>query len=54
MGETVSAYKVLVGKCEGRTQLQRARRRWEDNAKMDLKGIEWKSVDWIRLAQDRG
>jgi hypothetical protein len=24
----------------------------EDNIKMDLKGIGWDGVDWIRLAQD--
>jgi hypothetical protein len=29
------------------------RRRWEDNIKMDIGEIEWGSVDWINLTQDR-
>ena len=31
----------------------RPRHRWEDNVKMDLKGIGWKGVEWILLAQVR-
>jgi hypothetical protein len=26
---------------------------WEDNIKMDLRDLEWGSMDWIHLAQDR-
>jgi hypothetical protein len=37
MGERRGAYKVLVGKPEGRRPLVRPRRRWEDNIKMDLR-----------------
>jgi len=29
-------YKVSVGKREGKRPLERPRRRWEDNIKMDL------------------
>jgi hypothetical protein len=47
------AYRALVGKPEGKTPLGRARRRWEDNIKMDLRGVEWGGADWIDLAQDR-
>jgi hypothetical protein len=36
MGERRSAYRALVGKPEGRRPLERPRRRWEDNIKMDL------------------
>jgi hypothetical protein len=36
MGEMKGAYRVLVGKPEGRRPLGRPRRRWEDNIKMDL------------------
>jgi hypothetical protein len=36
MGERRSAYRVLVGKPEGRRQLGRSMRRWEDNIKMNL------------------
>jgi len=28
--------------------------KWEDNIKPHLKELEWKSVDWIYLTQDRG
>jgi hypothetical protein len=27
--------------------------RWEDNIKMDLQDVGWKTVDWIDMAQDR-
>jgi hypothetical protein len=36
MGERKGAYRVLMGKPEGRRPLRRPRRRWEDNIKMDL------------------
>ena len=32
-------YKVLVGKPEGKRQLGRSGRRWEDNIKMDLQEV---------------
>jgi hypothetical protein len=53
MGEVRGAYNILVGKPEGRRQLGRPRRRWEDNKKMDLRGIGFGDVDWIHLAQER-
>jgi hypothetical protein len=37
-------------KPEGKRPLGRLRRRWEDGIRMDL---DWGSVDWIQLAQDR-
>ena len=43
---------VLVGKPEGKRQLGRPRRRWEDNIKMDLQEVGCGGVDWIELAQD--
>jgi hypothetical protein len=36
MGEGRGKYRVLVGRLEGRRQLGRPRRGWEDNIKMDL------------------
>jgi hypothetical protein len=36
MGERRGVYRVLVGKPEGKRQLGRPRRRWEDNIEMDL------------------
>jgi hypothetical protein len=41
MGETRDAYRILVGKPEGKRPLGRPRRRWVDNIKMDLREIGW-------------
>jgi hypothetical protein len=41
MGEGRGAYKVIVGKPEGRRPLGRLRSRWENNIKMDLLEVEW-------------
>jgi hypothetical protein len=47
-------YRVLVGKPEGRGQLGRPRRKWEeDNIKMDLQKVGCGIIDWIELTQDR-
>jgi hypothetical protein len=53
MVEKKNVYRILVGKPEGKGPLQRPRRRWVDNIKMDLKEIECGGMDWIDLAQDR-
>jgi hypothetical protein len=53
MGEKRNAYRILVGKPEGRGPLGRPRRRWVENIKIDLREIGWDGVDWIDLAQDR-
>jgi hypothetical protein len=47
MGEKRNAYRILVGKPEGRP-----RRRWED-IRMDLREVGWGGMDWIDLTQDR-
>jgi hypothetical protein len=41
IGEGRSAYKILVGRPEGRRPLGRLRRRWENNIKMDLQEVGW-------------
>jgi hypothetical protein len=53
MGEKRCAYRILVGRPDGRRPLGRPRCRWEDNIKMDLQEVEWGGMDWIELAQDR-
>jgi ketosteroid isomerase-like protein len=53
MGAARNVYRVLMGKLEGKTPLERSRRRWEDGTKKDLREIGWGDVEWIRLAQDR-
>jgi len=53
MGEERVAYRVLVGKPEGKGPLGRSRRRCVDNIKMDLQEVGCRYVDWIGLAQDR-
>ena len=52
MGEGRGVHRVLVGKPEGKRQLGRPRRRWEDNIKMDLREVGG-GGDWMKLAQDR-
>jgi hypothetical protein len=52
MGVKRNAYRILVGKPEGKRPLGRQRRRWVDNVKIDLREIKWDGIDWIDLAQD--
>jgi hypothetical protein len=52
MEERRVLYRVLVGKLEGRRQLGRPRRRWED-IRLDLQEGGCGSMDWIDVAQDR-
>jgi hypothetical protein len=37
---------------EGKRPLERPRRRWVNNIKIDLREIGWGGLDWIDLAQD--
>jgi hypothetical protein len=50
MGEKGNAYKILVGKPEGKRPLGRSRRRWVYNIKMVMREIGWVGLDWIDLA----
>jgi hypothetical protein len=53
MGVKRNAYRLLVGKSEGKRPLERPRRRWVDNIRMHLGDVGWGNVDWIGLAKDR-
>jgi hypothetical protein len=53
IGEKRNAYRILVGKPEGKRPQGRPRRRWVGNIKMDLREIGWDGVDWIVMSQDR-
>ena len=51
MGQSRSAYRVLVGKIEGKRPLGRPRRRWEDNFRMDLREMGYDPGEWIDLVE---
>ena len=46
-------YTECGGETEGKRPLERPRRRWEDNIKMDLQEVGCGGMDWMELAQDR-
>jgi hypothetical protein len=52
-GEKRNAYRLLVGKPEGKRPLGRPRRRWLDNITKDLVEVGRGDVDSIGLARDR-
>jgi hypothetical protein len=47
------AYRILVGKPEGKRLLGRPRRRWVVNIKINLRDIGWGHMEWIDLVQDK-
>jgi len=53
MGERRGVHRVLVRKPEGKRQLGKPRRKWEDNIKMDFQKVGVGCGDWMELAQDR-
>jgi len=57
MGEKRGAYRVLVGKPEGKRHLGRPWLRWEDSIKMDLQEVRWGSwtgLIWVRIGTGSG
>jgi hypothetical protein len=49
----MNAYRLLVGKPEGKRPLGRPRRKWVDNNRMDRGEVGWGDEGWIGLAKDR-
>jgi hypothetical protein len=45
MGETKTAYRILVGKPERKRPLGKQRRRWVDNIKIDFREKGWDGMD---------
>jgi hypothetical protein len=57
MWEGRCAYRILVGKPEGRRPLGKPRHRWEDNIKMDLQEVgwgAWTGLIWLRIGTGGG
>jgi hypothetical protein len=57
MLEGRDVYRVLVGRPEGKRPLERRRRRWEDNIKMDLREIgiyRRTGFGWPRIGSSGG
>jgi len=52
VGDRRGAYRILLGKPEGKRPFVRPRCRWEDNFKMDLQEVGWGNMDWIDLVLD--
>jgi hypothetical protein len=48
-----NAYRIFVGKPEGKILLGRQISKWVSNIKMDLREIKWDGMDLIDVAQDR-
>jgi hypothetical protein len=46
-----NAFKIFVGKPEGKRPLRRLGHRWEDNINMDLRETGLQGVKWIHLTQ---
>jgi hypothetical protein len=52
MGSEKNAYRIMVGKPEGKRSLGRPRLRCVDNDKMNVREIGWGGMDWIDLSKD--
>jgi hypothetical protein len=53
MEDMRNAYKILIGKPEGKRPLARPRCRWEDYIRVGHTEIGWKGVDWMHMPYNR-
>ena len=53
MEESRNAFKILTGKPTGKRPLERPRRRWENNIRMDLEEVGINADNWVDSAQNR-
>jgi hypothetical protein len=49
-GKKRNAYRILMGKLEEKRPLERPRRKWVDNIKIDVREIGCGGMVWIDLA----
>jgi hypothetical protein len=51
IGEERNAHRILVGNPEEKRLLERPRRKWEDNIRIDLRkdGVVWTGLIWLRI-----
>jgi hypothetical protein len=57
MGDRGGAYRVLVGKPEGKRPFGRPNYRWEDKINMDLREVRWEAWTgsiWLRIGTGGG
>jgi hypothetical protein len=53
MGEKRNGCKIMVGRAERKRPLERPRRMWVGNIKVDIRKIGWGVMDWSDLDHDR-
>ena len=53
VGDSRGAYRVLVGRPEGKRPLVTPRCRWEDIIKIDLQAVGWGGMEWTDLTENR-
>jgi hypothetical protein len=54
MEKTRNAYRLLVGKPEGKRPLGTPTRRWVGNIKINLRVVEWDGMDWLSIGTSGG
>ena len=53
MRDRRGAYRVLMGRTDGKRPFGRPRLRWDDSIKIGLQDVGWGGMDLIDLTQDR-